>query len=272
VSGAPERPELVRVGRRNGTRRLVLGLGVAAVLVGAAIWKPWDGARPVGAARATDLADATGSLLPAATSGSRGSLGAVGTPPPAGFEFAGLNLTIMGHADPHRDWGVAVAYVPANQISTATARGSRTVTPVVDWVLVAPGSPAPGPTMDHPGVVSVAVTATWPDEVSPVALRLMRADSAVLSNPAPSRSPIRSPIPSVTPPTCCLIAFGPSLLAMIADRVPAFSSGEFFLPPVKLVPLDPAGWLGKGWPAGAYAFEVESGSGVVMTLPFTIGG
>ena len=54
--------------------------------------------------------------------------------------------------------------------------------------------------------------------------------------------------------------------------LPAFSSGEFFLPPSTPPSRDPAGWLGMGWPAGAYAFEVQLGNGTVMSLPFTIGG
>jgi hypothetical protein len=121
----------------------------------------------------------------------------------------------------------------------------------VSWELIEPGGTAPGPTLDHPDVVSVAIAATWPVGTRPLAIR-------VLYTGGPRRE----------------IKLGEPLAARIqaaAGDIPGseIESGAFYLPRATS-PDDPVGWIGNGWPAGAYTLEVETEDGLQL-LPFTLG-
>lgn len=180
--------------------------------------------------------------------------------------FARLDLAILGTFDPPAAWGVAVAYVSRTQFDDAALGGSPTVTPVVSWESIEPGRRAPGPTLDQPDVTSVAVAATWPLEMRPLAIRLV---SFGPPHPTPLSRPGSSPARGLE------VALGTPLATLVrpeagASAASGLVSGAFFLPsPTRSG--DPAGWLGNGWPTGAYAFEVELEAGLRVTLPFTIG-
>jgi hypothetical protein len=256
VDGAPE---LVRVSHAHGTSRAALLAVAAALLIGVAVWKPWEDGRPATRGPIGALPDASSVLIPAATSGPAARLAPVGSPAPT---IAGLNLAVMGTADPHPAWGVAVAYVPRNQIDAAVLRGSPTVTPVVDWELIEPGRAAPGPVLDHPGVVSVAIAATWPPGARPLAIHL-RSSPFPVASPSPRHGPAGE------------VALPPPLATWIetlSGETPGagLGSGAFYLPAEK-PPSDPEGWTGRGWPPGVYTLEVDMEGGARAILPFTIG-
>lgn len=269
-TGAPheDHPALVSVGRRDGWRPALVLVVVVAVLLAAAVWKPWEGARPVAGTTPTQLPGGSeGGLLPPITSGPQPTDAPEATTPLTPTTFAGLDLEIMGTADPHAAWGVAVAYVSRTQFDNAASRRSPTVTPVVSWELIEPGRSAPGPTLDHPAVTSIAVAATWPAGIRPQAVRLFYvgpSDLGPFGRPIPSRVPAHE------------FDLGPPLATLVqvaAGRSPAaaVSSGAFYLAS-STPPDDPAAWIGNGWPAGTYQFQVVVDGGVPRALPFTIGG
>jgi hypothetical protein len=277
VTPDPEGLELVRVERGHGTGWALIVVVAAVVVLAVAIWKPWEGTAPPRAATGEIGAGAVEQLLPAATheAGPRSDpLGGPVEAPPPDATYAGLDLSVMGTRDPHAAWGIAVGYVPRNQLDNATARGSVTVTPVVDWERIEPGVPQPGPTLDHPDVVSVAIAATWPAAISPVALRVLHRG---LARPAASGRPAGTPsaereIPlGVSLPVQVRLAAGQGVEGVDS----ALRSGSFF-PPVFVAPAalssGPSDWIGNGWPTGAYVVEIELPDGTRVTLPFTIGG
>jgi hypothetical protein len=260
---ASDHPVLVPVARRTRIGRLALAVAIAGLSLAAAIWKPWAGPGVV-ERPAVPAVNAGGAVAP---------LGAtVPTRPTriAGPVMAGLDLSVMGTADPHTAWGVAVAYVSRTQFANALVRGGPTVTPVVSWELIPPDRTTPGPTLDHQSVTSVAIAATWPADVQPVAIRLVSYASAR----ADSR-PGRPTGPTVRPSTSVAIELGKPI-AETLDVVPGPSTdpgpraGGFYLPGL-ISPTAMAGWPGHGWPAAAYAFEVELDDGRWITLPFMIG-
>ena len=166
-------PELVSVGRRNGWRSAFVAVAAVALLLGAAVWKPWEGGRPGPGSRPATIPtdDRQAELLPR-----HDRSGADGSDRPDTLSrrrtFGGLDLEFMGISDPHAAWGVAVAYVSRTQIDNAIAGRSPTVTPVVSWELIEPDRSPPGPRLDHATVTSVAIAATWPLGTRPVAIRL----------------------------------------------------------------------------------------------------
>jgi hypothetical protein len=247
--GSLDRPELVRVGRRNGWRPAVVAILAIAIVLAVALWKPWAAAPAAGRIVAES---------PGATPGNE-THRPEPTPRPSRVTFAGLDLASMGTADPHPSWGVAVAYVSQRQFDLAQERGASTVTPVVSWELNEPGRPGPGSRLDHPDVTTVAIAATWPRGTLPRAIRLFYTPA----DGAAGRQEIlleRS-------------------LARIVRNAPvdaselSVGSGDFFLRPAT-VASRPADWLRNGWPAGAYVLEVEveRGPGVRVALQFTLGG
>jgi hypothetical protein len=264
-TGPPDRPELVSVGRRNGWRPALLAVTALAIVLTAAVWKPWEGRRPATAiAPGSVPTDSRGGLLPATTSGPDATDGFTTGPAETFATFSGLNLELMGSSDPHAAWGVAVAYMSRTQIDDATAGGSSTVTPVVSWELIDPGGGL-GPTLDHPGTVSVAIAATWPSGTRPLAVRASFTpyNAGIATGPEPR------------PAAGTEVGLGEplsSLLGTAASPGPGPTSGSFFLPPVKVVPGDPASWVGHGWAAGDYVLTVELQGGARMDLPFAIRG
>lgn len=237
-----------------------------AVVLAAAVWKPWEVGRPTGRTAAVQVpAGAEVGLLPAITSDPRETDAPAPTPRQTPITFAGLDLEIMGTADPHPAWGVAVAYVSRTQFDNAARRRSPTVTPVVSWELIEPGRHAPGPTLDHPAVTSVAIAPTWPLGIRPRSIQVFFTPFGLGPTTGTSADPAaRQAIP-----------LGRSLSSRLRDGAgqppgSVFTSGDFFLP--SSTPLgDPAGWIGSGWPSGAYVLEVDLEGGVRSTLPFTIG-
>jgi hypothetical protein len=262
-------PDLVRVGRSDGWRTALAAVLVVGLLLAVAVWKPWE-SDPAGARATTSSrvpASPEGGLLPAITTGPDGTHALAATPRPTPATLAALNLELMGTTDPHAAWGAAVAYVSRTQIDNAIARGSPTVTPVVSWELIEPGRSAPGPTLDHPGVASIAVAATWPAAIRPRAIRLFYVGP---QGPGPSGGPVPSRAPSYE------VDLGQPLatkVAVAAGQNPGLSvsSGAFYLTSFTRLG-DPAAWIGSGWPSGAYQFQVVLDSGVGRVLPFTIGG
>ena len=239
-----------------------MAVAAVALLLGAAVWKPWEGGRPApGSIPAPIPTGAVGQLLPAATNGPAGTVAPARTPEPS-VRFAGLDLEFMGISDPHAAWGVAVAYVPSTFFANAAARGSSVVTPVVSWELIEPGGRTAAPTLDHPRSTSVAVGATWPVGTRPVAIRLI------------SFGPSARPSPN--PAAVHRVVLGATLAARLqtaSGERPGvgLTSGAFFLP--SPTPSDSASdWLGHGWPAGTYGFEIDLEGGSRLTLPFRIGG
>ena len=267
-------PALVRVGGRNGWRPALLVAGAVVVLLAAAIVKPWETGRP-DLARSTPLPGGTdGGLLPAVTSGTAASgatRSAGPTASPSQLTFNGLDLAIMGSTDPHAAWGVAVAYVSRTQFVNAAAGRSPTITPVVSWQLIEMRFLASGPlldqppVLDHPGVTSIAIAATWPAEARPIAIRLFYVGP-------PGSQPTGRPAPSATSE----IKLGKSVatrLAIAGGGTPGAgaASGDFYFAPTTLA-TDPAGWVANGWPVGTYTFQVYVDGGVPRVLPFTILG
>ncbi len=269
-------PELVRVTRRTGMGRVVLLL-VAVVSIGivVSVGKPWVG--PAAGGRPTAAPGTVAGRGPGA-SPSGGAAAShpnanptraataprrpAQTPPPT---LAGLDLSVMGTADLHTGWGVAVAYVSRTQFANALVRGTPTVTPVVSWELIAPDVALPGPTLDHPGVTTVAIAATWPTDIRPVAVRLLDF------GPPDAGS---SPGLTAHPPAGRAVSLGDPV-APGAAIVPRRSAGHprpgvFYLT-ARPVPFAMAGWPGHGWSGAIYAFEVELEGGRRVTLPFTIG-
>lgn len=116
-----DRPELVSVGRRDELQRAAMVVLAAAVLVAAAVWKPWEGGRAT-------TRDAP--AVPAV------AVDASGTSTGQTDTFAGLDLSPMRNATLQARWGVAVAYLPRERIEGATQRRSPTVTPTVDWRVI----------------------------------------------------------------------------------------------------------------------------------------
>ncbi len=260
-----ERLELVRVGRRNGWRPAFLAVAVLAVLLTAAIWKPWEGGRPAIATGPSPVPAATrGGLLPATTGGPGVTDGSPGAPRSTVATFFGLDLEIMGTSDPHAAWGVAVAYVSRPQIDNAIAGRSPTVTPVVSWELIDPGGGL-GPTLDHPGTVSVAIAATWPSGTRPLAVRAFFTpyNAGIATGPEPR--PAAGIEVGLDGPLS-------SLLGTAASPEAGPTSGSFFLPPAKVASGGPASWIGHGWAAGDYVLDVELEGGARMDLPFAIRG
>lgn len=264
-TAAPDRLELVSVGRRNGWRPALLGVTALAIVLTAAVWKPWEGGRPATATAPGPVpAGSRAGLLPATTSGPVATDGFTTGPAPTFATFFGLNLELMGSSDPHAAWGVAVAYVSRTQFDNATAAGSSTVTPVVSWELIDPGGGL-GPTLDHPGTVSVAIAATWPSGTRPLAVRASFTpyNAGIATGPEPR------------PAAGTEVGLGEplsSLLGTAAGPGIGPTSGSFFLPPVKVAPDDPASWVGHGWAAGDYVLTVELEGGARMDLPFAIRG
>jgi hypothetical protein len=158
--------------------------------------------------------------------------------------------------------------VSRTQFANALVRGASTVTPVVSWQLIQPDHAGLAPTLDHPGVTSVAIAATWPPEVQPVAVRLV-------SFGAMGMGPGSSAPPKARPPARVDIPLGDSLvrtLRVVPSRPSGAgpSVGAFYFP-MPRSPVAMTGWPGHGWPPATYAFEVELDGGRQITLPFTIG-
>jgi hypothetical protein len=246
-----QRPELIRVG---GGRRLAPSLMVvvtAVVLVGAAIWKPWQAADRPAASAGPSAAATAGS--PAATGSSPGGPagsapgGGPPTPGPQPLLFHGLDLAFLGTYDAHTGWGVAVASVPTNEVPTAT--GAPPLVPVVDWQAVNPRANGPGPTLDPSGSTTLAVAVTWPAGTQPVSVGL---DYLGPVTPSGSQRPD-----------------GPA-------GSPRFQwlrgSGAFYVAPTSAVADDPSGWLARGWPAGNYEFFVTQLDGSNAILFFKLSG
>jgi hypothetical protein len=247
---------------------MVLAVAVVTAVLGAAVLKPWETSRTPERAAATPLAGASGALLPATTSGPAAAPPAAAAPIRPSLQgpfIAGLNLAVMGTADPHRGWGVAVAYVPRNQIDAVVGRGDPAITPVVSWELIEPGRRPPGPTLDHADVINVAIAATWPIGMQPRSIRLW-------SSPAVGPNPSAHSSPSTTPAHA--VGLGTSLAAQVqaaaGEPVGALiEPGDFYLPPATRTDA-PGGWIGNGWPAGPYALEVVTDDGARTILPFTL--
>ena len=170
----------------------------------------------------------------------------------------------MGVFDPHDAWGIAVAYVSQIQLDDARFGGVPFVTPVVSWELIEPGHPTPGPVLDHPAVISVAVAATWPSDVQPVAVHLFTFGPV-----RPTRSGQGSPRPTLGSEVRLPGSIEQLLHESAGDPSRrGVRSGAFFLS--SSVPSDPATWADHGWPPGRYAFIVDLGSGGQVSLPFVI--
>jgi hypothetical protein len=264
-------PELERVGRRGGFRPAIAAVAIVALLLGFAVWKPWE---PGSAAvpRSSVPPDAAGGLLPAVTGRPGVSVAPAPTPTPRAPTFAGLDLSLMGTTDPHHAWGVAIGYVSQAQFDAA-AHGAPIVTPAVGWELVDPARPWPAPTLDHPDVTTVAIAATWPSGIRPSGIRLVRfgdPSAVVLGRPSSGL------LVGVDVPV------GDRLVDVVgadtgASPLPGFGSGSFYTPAglgsdvVAWPGLGwPASWPAHGWPAGVYAFEVDLGGTTQVTLPFVI--
>ena len=264
----PGPPELVRVGRRNGFRPAIAAVAIVAVLLAVAVWKPWEPGKGPAAARSTIPPDAAGGLLPAITGRPGASDVAAPTPSPSALTFAGLDLSVMGTHDPHDAWGVAVGYVSQIQFDNALGGRKPTVTPVVSWELIEPGHAWPGPVLDHPGVTSVAIAATWPgfpSATQPVTVRLFRFWH---TDPGPLSGPSSSPVAGVEVP------LGATLDDLVGTAAGANPSGEprsgaFFMPFV--TPDSVSTWPGAGWPAGMYSVELDLADGDHYSVPFVIG-
>jgi hypothetical protein len=264
----PGPPELVRVGRRNGFRPAIAVVAVVAVLLAVAVWKPWEPGGSAAATRSTISPGAAGALLPAITGRPDGSVAPARAPSPSALTFAGLDLSVMGSRDPHDAWGVAVGYVSQIQFDSAVGGHKPTVTPVVSWELIEPGHAGPGPVLDHPGVTSVAIAATWPSLSSatqPVTVRLFRFWH---TDPGPLSGPSSNPVAGVEVP---LGATLDDLVGTAASANPSrgLRSGAFFMPSV--TPNSVSTWPGAGWPAGMYTVELDLVDGDHVSLPFVIG-
>ena len=253
------------MGQRNGWRPALLAISALAILVTAVIWKPWEAGRPASATATGPVPGAShGGLLPPTTSGP-GAADAFPAGPVETFPtFAGLDLEIMDSSDPHAAWGVAVAYVSGTQIVNAMVGRSPTVTPVVSWELIDPGGGL-GPTLDHPGTTSIAIAATWPVAIRPMAIRLFFTPYNVGISTGPDPRPPAGSELRLGVPLSVRLGAAPSPGA-------GPTSGAFFLPPGPGLPHDPASWTGHGWAAGDYVLAVELGGGVRMDLPFAIRG
>ncbi|MEA2653312.1 MAG: hypothetical protein QOI37_539 [Chloroflexota bacterium] len=253
-AGHDDPPSLVRVGRRDGPRSAVVAIVVVTLGLATAVWKPWDHGvtQPIPPIR---VANSSASVVPASE-----AVAPAATAPqpdsawPGPRLFRGLDLGSMAIVDGHTDWGVAVAYVSGRQFDIAVARRTPTITPVVSWRSIEPSQAGPGPFAGHPGATSLAIAATWPESIRPLAIQLLSIG-----------------------PRVRVIALGQDLAALIGvttgpnpGPIVSAASGAFFLATDK--PLtEPLAWTGNGWPAGDYAFQVALGGGVVVTLPFRIG-
>jgi len=259
----PGPPDLVRVGRRDGFRSAFVAVVAVALLLGVAVWKPWEttgGATAHGTLRP----DAGGGLVPAITERPADPDTPDPVPSPSAPTFSGLNLSVMGASDPHDAWGVALAYVSQIQLDNARLGGAPFVTPVVSWELIEPGHAMPGPVLDHRAVTSVAVAATWPTDVRPVSIHLYTFGPL-----GPLPSPRRSAAPSLgsevlLPPTLEQLLHG----SISTPPLGALGSGAFFMS--SPVPGLPTSWADHGWPPGRYAFIVDLGGGHQVSLPFVI--
>jgi hypothetical protein len=270
-TGAPhdDRLALVSVGRRDGWRPAAVAVVAVTLVLGAAVWKPWASDRPALTAGPSNLpGGSAGGLLPPITSGPQPTGAVVPSVPPIAsrITFAGLDLGLMGTADQHAAWGVAVAYVSSIQFDNAATRGSSTVTPVVSWELTDPETNPPGSILDHPGVASIGVAATWPAGIHVARVQLFYIGSADPGSSEASEIDLGLPLASQLELVDGSIGPGPT-----ANPDLGLPSGAFYL----LSPEPPAemtGWRSHGWPPGLYQFRVTQKDGNFRSLPFEIGG
>jgi hypothetical protein len=265
----PRPVELTRLG--SGRRRWIGPVGVvvlAAVLVGAGLWKPWNepsagrsGAASgpptegLGAARSAGPSSSPNRRPPGADTPASGSR-------PSSF---GLNLARVGYRVERASWGVAAAYVPLGEIVRAETIDRQWVTPVVNWKSVAPDDRVRGPTLDRDETATVALAVTWPAESEPRSVELEYVGPA-------SRGVARA-----TPGLPRMVPLGASLPILMSTAPAEWlaieepRSGTLFLPS-EVLPSKPADWLTGGWPPGEYAFWLEFGDGSLARLPFVLGG
>ncbi len=185
---------------------------------------------------------------------------------------AGLDLSWMGIADPHRAWGMAAALIPRNLVVDAIAHHEAAITPVVDWsILLPPRQPSP-PVLNERNSVVVALAVTWPSGVQPTAVQLHylgtrgSVDGGTGHGRPAESIDLLAPLPPLVGPLGAQLDHGDRE----PDRPWELLSGTFFLPPSEL-PSKPAGWLRAGWAVGPYAFVVTRSDGSITTLPFAIG-
>src|SRR6478752_2575855 len=268
----PGPPELERVGRRGGYRPAIVAVAVVALLLGVAVWKPWEPGSTANPRPSVPPAAAAGGLLPAVTGRPDASVAPASTPTPTAPTFAGLDLSLMGTIDPHDAWGVAIGYVSQAQFDIA-AHAAPIVTPVVSWELIDPTKPWPAPTLDHPDVTTIAIAATWPSAIRPTAIRLIRfGGPKAVPAVGPSSSPSSGQDVPVGEPLLDVVGTDTS-----ASPSPGLGSGWFFIPPG--LTSDVVAWPGLGWPAswpshgwapGVYAFEIDTAGTTRVSLPFVI--
>jgi hypothetical protein len=232
----------------------VLVLVVAALVIVAAVWKPWGGVAPSTAVAVSSQPSATGEPEAAVP----GPIVVIDrapsdrTPP-----FAGLDLSYLGVSAENRAWGVAAAFVSRSDISTAIASGVTAVAPISDWVSQTLPPRKTATLLNRPTSVAIAVAVTWPAEVEPrtVALEGARGDPIGLAYPVPALAHLAVSGarngPALEP--------GPWLLR----------SGTFFLPPTGPA-AGLSAWPGAGWDPGSYVFVVTAANGDLIRLPFEI--
>ncbi len=266
---------LVAVAHRRALAQPLVVLTAGIILVAAAVWKPWQG---------PTTAEPSPSQAPAAV---------VATPterPPSDVQIAesdirlsapgaslprlyGLNLSYMGESDPHRDWGVVVAYVPRVLVTAALKSGATSVSPSVDWESIDPPVRAPGPTLDDTGLVSVAIAATWPSDVEAVDVSLLyfggpaAGGDAQATDPHGRSMPLSRPVPILAHIVAATDGLHLSTAFVPWPRLP----GTFFFPPAPAA-TSLVGWLSGGWPAGQYEYVITDSEGSVTALPFTLVG
>jgi hypothetical protein len=186
--------------------------------------------------------------------------------------LAGLIWNVAGGRDAHRNWGVAMAYLPLGQIDDALVLRHSGIAPSLRWVSTTPGTPPRAP-LGAQGAPVVALAVTWPSDVTPldVTLRFLGGLPIHGSTPAPRTAPGRQVALSAPVPFLLEVATprGHDSLDPATMTSWALISGAYFLPPDAHA-TGVIDWLSQGWPPGRYEFDLQRGSGRELVVPFDL--
>ena len=278
----PDRPELRPVVRPRRVEPALVAAAMITVILGVAIWKPWQAPGEVAQDAPAQDAPATATSVPRAVApdvagarapgpspdgGNTPSPGPDGAPRSAGTRIdvpvtSGINWS-GGTRDGHSTWGVAVAYLPFGQLDDALLLRRSAIVPSIRWLAVDPRSASDGSrgAGDVPagvgGQPAVALAVTWPTGVRVTSERLTYLGPVAGASAAPSGSAPLAP----SPRPVSLAESVPALLHLSAGRPAGREpvSGTFFLPPSARAHAV-VDWLADGWPPGTYEFEVRAGA------------
>jgi hypothetical protein len=295
----PDRPELRPVVRPRRIQPAVVAAAVIALVMGVAIWKPWqapgDAAQDVpGITTSAPGAVARASAgartpRPSRVGAGTASPGLAGAPHSAGTRIdvpvtSGINWS-GGTSDGHSAWGVAVAYLPFGRLDDALLLRRSAIVPSARWLAVDPGGAlhsgagggVPPGLVGVEGQPAVALAVTWPSGVGVTSERLTYLGPLATTPAATvdSVAPVASMAPgafaapaasgSASPPRLprpvSLAESVPALLHLTAGSPAAREpvSGAFYLPPSARARAV-VDWLADGWPPGTYEFEVRAGA------------